>query len=94
MIVLSLVRRLVLGVSLLNVFTLFVTSAHAYQNAQQTSTAVAHPETVEWVYRIRYGSHDEWFQIFRKYQIAILEKQKQLGYVLDYTVWGTRRAYQ
>jgi hypothetical protein len=58
---------------------------------QQTVSATASqtkPETVEWVYRIRYGGHDEWFRIFRKYQIAILEKQKQLGYVKDYTVWA------
>ncbi len=48
----------------------------------------ARPETVEWVYRVRYGSEDEWFQIFRKYQVAILERQKQLGYVLDYTIWA------
>jgi hypothetical protein len=46
------------------------------------------PETEEWVYRVRYGFGDEWFDIFRKYQIAILERQKQLGYVLDYTVWA------
>ena len=33
--------------------------------------------TEEWVYRIRYGFNDEWFQIFRKYQLAILDRQKQ-----------------
>ena len=54
--------------------------------AAQTSRSK--PETVEWVYRVRYGFEDEWFQIFRKYQLAILERQKQLGYVLDYTVWA------
>ncbi|WP_158750406.1 hypothetical protein [Acidobacterium sp. S8] len=50
-------------------------------------TSHSKPETVEWVYRVRYGFEDEWLQIFRKYQLAILERQKQLGYVLDYTVW-------
>ncbi len=44
--------------------------------------------TVEWVYRVRYGGHDEWFDIFKKYQLAILERQKQLGYVKDYTVYA------
>ena len=44
--------------------------------------------TVEWVYRVRYGGHDEWFEIFKKYQLAILERQKQLGYVKDYTVYA------
>ena len=44
--------------------------------------------TEEWVYRVQYGHKDEWFRIFKKYQIAILEKQKQLGYVKQYTVWA------
>jgi hypothetical protein len=58
--------------------------------AQQAAHAAVteKPETVEWVYRIRYGYQDEWFAIFRKYQVAILEKQKQLGYVKDYTIWS------
>jgi hypothetical protein len=44
--------------------------------------------TEEWVYRVQYGHRDEWWKIFKKYQIAILERQKQLGYVKDFTVWG------
>jgi hypothetical protein len=43
---------------------------------------------VEWVYRIRYGSKDEWWDIFKKYQIAILDRQKQLGYVKEYTIYA------
>jgi len=46
------------------------------------------PETEEWVYRVRYGYQDEWWRIFSKYQIAILERQKQLGYVTEYSVWA------
>jgi hypothetical protein len=42
---------------------------------------------VEWVYRVRYGFIDEWWDIFRKYQIPILEKEKLLGYVLDYRIY-------
>jgi hypothetical protein len=67
------------------------TSGHvavAQQSPSVAAVAVEKPETIEWVYRVRYGYHDEWFQIFRKYQLAILEKQKQLGYVKDYTVWA------
>jgi hypothetical protein len=58
--------------------------------AQQTARVALtpKPETVEWVYRVRYGSQEEWFKIFTKYQLVILEKQKQLGYVTDYTVWA------
>ena len=43
---------------------------------------------VEWVYRVQYGHKDEWWRIFKKYQIAILERQKQLGYVKEYTVFA------
>jgi hypothetical protein len=60
----------------------------AAQPKRSAAAVSARPETVEWVYRIRYGFGDEWFQIFHKYQIAILERQKQLGSVLDYTVWA------
>ena len=42
---------------------------------------------VEWVYRVRYGFIDEWWDIFRKYQLAILDREKALGYVLDYRVY-------
>ena len=42
----------------------------------------------EWVYRVQYGHQDEWFRIFKKYQLAILEKQKQLGFVKQFTVWA------
>jgi hypothetical protein len=42
---------------------------------------------VEWVYRVRYGYIDEWWDIFRKYQIPILDRAKALGYVLDYRVY-------
>jgi len=63
--------------------------AHEAMAQQSAPTTVAEkPETVEWVYRVRYGYQDEWFRIFRKYQVAILEKQKQLGYVKDYTIWA------
>jgi hypothetical protein len=41
---------------------------------------------VEWVYRIRYGYQDEWWKIFQKYQVAILDREKTLGYVTSYSV--------
>lgn len=52
------------------------------------SPATAKPVTVEWVYRIKYGYKDEWFNLFKKNQISILEKQKELGYVKEYTVYA------
>lgn len=65
-------------------FILTVILPVTYAEAQQSPKTV----TVEWVYRVRYGGHDEWFDIFKKYQLAILERQKQLGYVKDYTVYA------
>jgi hypothetical protein len=60
----------------------------AMQQAQAVSPAAQKPVIVEWVYRIQYGHKDEWWRIFKKYQIAILEQQKQLGYVKEYTVFA------
>ena len=53
--------------------------------AQQTPAAPK-PYEVEWVYRVRYGFQDEWWRIFQKYQIAILDREKALGYVTRYSV--------
>src|ERR1700754_483724 len=44
------------------------------------------PYQVEWVYHVQYGHQDEWWKIFRKYQVAILDREKQLGFVTDYYV--------
>jgi hypothetical protein len=60
----------------------------AAHQAAEAAEVNRKPETVEWVYRVQYGHHDEWWQIFKKYQIAILERQKQLGYVKEFTVWA------
>jgi len=42
---------------------------------------------VEWVYRVRYGFIDEWWDLFRKYEVPILDRAKELGYVLDYRIY-------
>ena len=42
---------------------------------------------VEWVYRVRYGFIDEWWDLFRKYQIPVLDREKALGYILDYRIY-------
>jgi hypothetical protein len=41
---------------------------------------------VEWVYRVKYGYQAEWWKIFQRYQIAILDREQQLGYVRAYSV--------
>ncbi len=53
----------------------------------QTAPAQARPAfQEEWVYRVKYGFQDEWWRIFQKYQIAVLDEEKRRGYVLDYVV--------
>ena len=72
----------VLGVVLLVPF------AASREAVAQQGAVTAKPVTVEWVYRVKYGYKDEWWSLFKKYQIAILERQKQLGYVKEYTVFA------
>ena len=45
------------------------------------------PYIVEWVYRVKWGHQDEFWQIFQKYQIATLNKEKELGGVVKYEVF-------
>jgi hypothetical protein len=54
------------------------------QSAKQPSEP---PYIVEWVYRVKWGHQDEFWQIFKKYQIATLNKEKELGNVLKYEVF-------
>ena len=42
---------------------------------------------VEWVYRVRYGFIDEWWDLWRKYEAVALDRAKELGYVLDYKIY-------
>ena len=42
---------------------------------------------VEWVYRVRYGFIDEWWDIFRKYEVPVLDRLKELGFILDYRIY-------
>ena len=44
-----------------------------------TASAADAPYQVEWVYHVKYGYQGEWWNIFRKYQIAILDREKQSG---------------
>ena len=48
--------------------------------------AAEQPYQVEWVFKVKYGYEAEWWRIFQKYQIAILDREKQLGYVTSYKV--------
>jgi hypothetical protein len=84
--------RICAGVLFLPIFILTASATTPVLAAMQQADAAPHPAQkpviVEWVYRIQYGHHDEWWRIFKKYQIAILERQKQLGYVKEFTVFA------
>ncbi len=58
------------------------------QQSVAVSAPASKPVLEEWVYRTKYGYKDESWAIFKKYQIAILERQKQLGYVKEFTVYA------
>jgi hypothetical protein len=88
----KLTTRLATTTILISLLTLGApTAAPTPAFSQQGATAlvpVPKPVIEEWVYRTKYGYKDEWWAIFKKYQIAILERQKQLGYVKDFTVYA------
>ena len=56
-------------------------------SAQGQTRPSDQPLQVEWVYRVKYGFQDEWWRLFKKYQLATLDREKQLGYVTDYQVF-------
>jgi hypothetical protein len=70
------------------IFTTSATTSVAAATQQAAIVPAEKPVIVEWVYRVQYGHQDEWWRIFKRYQIAILERQKQLGYVKEYTVFA------
>jgi len=55
--------------------------------ASPSTSANDKPYLVEWVYRVKWGYADEFWQLFKKYQIATLNREKELGYVTSYTVY-------
>ena len=55
--------------------------------AQPAPAAADKPYLVEWVYKVKWGHADEFFDLFKKYQIKILDREKELGSVLQYTVY-------
>jgi hypothetical protein len=73
----------------------FLLVVHSIPEAQGRQTSISSPATaasekpylVEWVYKVRWGHADEFWQLFKKYQIATLNREKQLGYVTSYTVY-------
>jgi len=55
--------------------------------AANSQPANPQPYIVEWVYKVKWGYQDEFWKIFQKYQIATLNKEKELGGVVKYEVF-------
>jgi hypothetical protein len=65
-----------------------VSQVHGQQAAASTAVSTSDkPYMVEWVYKVKWGYADEFWQLFKKYQIATLNREKELGYVTSYTVY-------
>jgi hypothetical protein len=75
----SITRTAIRSFALLAVSMLPFGTVQGQQNSQ--------PYIVEWVYKVKWGYQDEFWQIFQKYQIATLNKEKELGGVLKYEVF-------
>jgi hypothetical protein len=59
----------------------------AFAQSTQSKPPSEPPYVVEWVYKVKFGHQDEFWQIFKKYQIPTLNREKQLGNVLKYEVF-------
>jgi hypothetical protein len=58
-------------------FTAAALAGFGYLTSFVPAFAADAPYQVEWVYHVKYGHQDEWWKIFRKYQLAILDREKQ-----------------
>lgn len=54
----------------------------------QTRSDAPPPYLVEWVYKAKWGHQEEFFDIFKKTQVPVLDREKQLGYIVDYTIYS------
>jgi hypothetical protein len=71
----------------LRVLVAVMLTGAAASAAQAAASPTDKPYLVEWVYKVKWGHADEFFDIFKKYQIKILDRQRDLGYVVQYNVY-------
>jgi hypothetical protein len=64
-----------------------VHAAPSDSNGPKNPVDALHSYQVEWVYRVKWGHDEEFWRIFRQTQIPVLDKEKELGYVLNYKVY-------
>jgi hypothetical protein len=81
-------HSLLLAAAALVVLVARVPQMRGQQTAATLSSSTSDkPYLVEWVYKVKWGHADEFWQIFKKYQIPVLNREKELGYVTSYTVY-------
>src|ERR1700687_4748755 len=81
-------RCFLLAATALVVLVSGVLQARAQQTSASPSVSLGDkPYLVQWVYKVKWGYADEFWQLFRKYQIATLNREKELGYVTSYAVY-------
>jgi len=59
----------------------------APSGSASATSSTSKPYLVEWVYKVQWGHADEFWEIFKKYQIATLNREKELGYVTSYSIY-------
>ena len=64
------------------ILALYAGNRPAYSQSARAET----PYIVEWVYQVNWGYFDDWYALFKKYQIPILDKEKEEGIVTKYIV--------
>jgi len=85
-------HSVLLATAFLAVLVMGALPVRAQQTAASPSvSATEKPYLFEWVYKVKWGHADEFWQIFKKYQVPVLNRQKELGYVLSYTSFGHHR---
>jgi hypothetical protein len=72
---------LLFGVPIISVTARLLAADH------QAAEPQLQPYIVEWVYKVKWGHADEFFELFKKYQLPTLDREKQLGSVLRYTIY-------
>jgi hypothetical protein len=68
-------------------FATFGGAPGAFGGQAAAVSASDKPYLVEWVYKVKWGYTEEFWQLFKKYQFATLNREKELGYVTSYTVY-------
>jgi hypothetical protein len=79
-------KRFVAGALVLG-GVLSVVTVHRAVAQPRAAAAAEAPYVVEWVYKAKWGYKEEYLRRFKQYQVPLLDRQKELGYILDYAIY-------